>query len=768
MLNYSVESKSLLAKLLATENIKVEHAKASTASFNLKTRTLICPIWKDMTGEMYDLMLGHEVSHALETPEEGWHDAVCSKGTNYRHFLNVVEDARIEKKIKRRYPGIRRSFVNAYKQLLEQDFFGISKLDVNKMFFIDRLNVHCKAGVSAGMKFHNDEEKRLLKLVEDAESWEDVLDATEQIWNYSKEEQQQEIPSEIQTQQVYSSYEFDEDELPEDFEYEEQDFSPSDFDNSDSEENDDNDEVSDEQESDEGSENSDEQESDEQGAQTDDSESDEDSEETEDDDVESDEQESDSYAGHGEQDDSVEPFGDPKCSTDENFRKNEHKLLSESVKSYTYIDIPKLVSKEKIFETQESFHSYMTKFFNVERYDLNKIFNKFKEKNSQFISLLVKEFEMKKAAKAFNRSRLSDTGDIDVNKIYKYQLDDEIFRKTMIVPKGKSHGLVLLLDMSGSMRDNMSGSIEQILVLTMFCKKVNIPFSVYGFTSTYCKHNPNTDFAQKKNTLQLNDFKLIEFVSSKMKSNEFLTAVKNLCGISMLYEKNRYMPDILSLGRTPLVESVIAIQPVVKEFKKKNGLDIVNLVIVHDGDADTVNTYRPSEHELQAMSPSHTERYVLRDSEENLDFQINTDSDEYFSESVRKTVFEWFVKTTQTKIFGFFLTGTSKSSLESAIKSRYFDPKEPKKEFSNFYDKYQYYENKVAVMRKEKWLHSKTPGYESFFLMLGGKNLNIENDELVITGSVTKKTLTTAMRKLTKNRFNNRILVSKFIEGIAI
>ena len=98
----TIKEKSTLAKLLATENISVEYSKISTAAFNPKTRTLYCPIWKDMSNDLHDLLLGHEVGHAHETPAEGWHDAVCEKGLKYKGFLNVIEDARIEKKIKRR------------------------------------------------------------------------------------------------------------------------------------------------------------------------------------------------------------------------------------------------------------------------------------------------------------------------------------------------------------------------------------------------------------------------------------------------------------------------------------------------------------------------------------------------------------------------------------------------------------------------------------------------------------------------------------------
>lgn len=100
------QSKSLLTKLLATENLNVEFRNVATASFNTANRTLILPLWEDMTPELYDLLGGHEVGHALFTPPEGWHDAVVAGiGPGFRTFLNVVEDARIENAIKAKYPA---------------------------------------------------------------------------------------------------------------------------------------------------------------------------------------------------------------------------------------------------------------------------------------------------------------------------------------------------------------------------------------------------------------------------------------------------------------------------------------------------------------------------------------------------------------------------------------------------------------------------------------------------------------------------------------
>ena len=120
------ESKSILAKLLASENLTVEHGKFNTASFDVKNRVLRLPIWKEMSGSLYDLLVLHEVGHALFTPAEGFHDAK-GHGRGFKSFLNVVEDARIERKIKIKFPGGRRSFVEGYKNLMERDFFGVKK-----------------------------------------------------------------------------------------------------------------------------------------------------------------------------------------------------------------------------------------------------------------------------------------------------------------------------------------------------------------------------------------------------------------------------------------------------------------------------------------------------------------------------------------------------------------------------------------------------------------------------------------------------------------
>ena len=82
----SHEIKSQLAKLLATEDLVVEHKKIKTAQFNVHTRVLTLPMWEKASNTVYDLLVGHEVGHALYTPDEDPPASIPHQ------FVNVVED----------------------------------------------------------------------------------------------------------------------------------------------------------------------------------------------------------------------------------------------------------------------------------------------------------------------------------------------------------------------------------------------------------------------------------------------------------------------------------------------------------------------------------------------------------------------------------------------------------------------------------------------------------------------------------------------------
>ena len=171
--------------MLATEDLIVEHKQVETAQFNVHTRVLILPLWEKASNVVYDMLVGHEVGHALFTPDEwDWMNSVPQT------FVNVVEDARIEKLIKRKYMGIAKTFYKAYNELHEKNFFELDGADINNLNLADRANLHFKIGSFLNIPFSTPE-KEIITLIENAETFDDTLSAAKALYNFCKQEQKE-------------------------------------------------------------------------------------------------------------------------------------------------------------------------------------------------------------------------------------------------------------------------------------------------------------------------------------------------------------------------------------------------------------------------------------------------------------------------------------------------------------------------------------------------------------------------------------------------
>lgn len=741
-MSFTVEQKSLLAKLMATENVTVQHQKIQTARFDPKNRVLYLPIWQNMNGFMYDHLTGHEVGHALYTPAEGWHDAATdkSKGKNYKSFLNVVEDCRIEKKVKRKYPGLNNSFKQGFAELMKRDFFGIESKDVNKLSFIDRLNIYSKSQWTNSIQF-TDAELKLIDKVQQCESWEDVVRVTDEIYEYSKDEQAQ-----LQHQESEMSNEYGDSEDGE-YEYDDSEDDEQESDDFDDYKNKPSNEKFDETE-----------------------------------------QEYDDFDNSSDNEEQVfESIEDPRCETDENFRQNENLLLDASCKEYVYLNIPK-ANLDDIIVPAKRVHESLTEHYS--QYDdgpIQTLVNDFKNKNTRYVDLLVKEFEMRKAAKSYSKNKISDTGDIDVNKLSSYKFDDNIFRKMMITSKGKKHGLILLLDCSGSMHQNMAGSIEQILILSMFCRKVNIPFSVYGFNDCFKSHmldlgiqrtdigarlaaKSRKSFSQNVNELGLSNVYLREYLNSSMNNSEFSKCLRNMIVLRQSYIYDRYShnrcvyyskPDTEQLSATPLTQAIFAVGQLMPQFRKKHNIDLSSLIIVHDGDADKMNKYITSDYGFQ-FTNTYKQNVILCDSKNKYQHQLRTSEECGNICPTYVAALNWFKKTTHSKIFGFFLFQNLRTA-KNEICSRYvFEDgnKINKQTASKAYEI-------IEKIKENKFVRSYNWEYENYFLIIAGDSLKVESDNLQIEGKVTNGKLKNAFMKMNKRKQVSRVFVSQFVQGIA-
>lgn len=692
MEEFTVESKSKLAKLLAGENISIEHQKVRTAAFDLKNRILYLPIWKDMEGYLYDSLTGHEVAHALYTPEEGWHDAVSDDSRKgYNHFLNVIEDARVEKKFLRRFPGLKASFRLGYADMWRRGFFGDID-DPDELEFIDKVNIRAK--ISGVMEFDfTDEELVMLEAVDKAETWDDVVSITDIIYEYSKRAIMLRLSSPFPII----------------------------------------------------------------GKDCGDG-------------------EGECYFGRGEKEESVGITEDdcinyevdefPVCSTDMTFRKMNSLLIDPSCKEYCYYNMPTPNLKNIIIPYQNVHSLLDSAFKNVKPVDYKQFIHEFKRRNFRYVNLLVKEFEMVRAAKIYSKSKTGRTGDIDICKLPSYKFDDNIFKSFTVTPDGESHGYIILLDGSGSMWSNMSGAIEQVIVMSMFCRKVNIKFDVYSFTNVFngFKYDLGLEKGDDLNIFLRDQFtrnhmeinggrlRLRHYLSSEMSSKDYTRAINNMIILSKSFGRGSgiSVPQSEELGGTPLNSALIAMGAVMREFKSKYKLDKTGLIIVHDGESDSLNGFINEFGNAESFNTRECNVFIR---DKSINFQCY-----YPTQNVETSVLlKWFKAYTGSKIVGFYIVGRD---YKMALRRHYTESK-----YSVNTTNLKIFDVISNKLIKDKYIQSNNVGYDNFFFILGGKVLTSFEDFDIEDVSIRK--LTGAFKRMYKSRSVSKSLVTKFIGEIA-
>lgn len=697
------ESKSQLAKLMATENLTVEFKKVPTAYFNLKERKLVVPILKEgLTSDISDLFVGHEIGHALYTPEQGWHDSVIDLKIP-KAILNVVEDARIEKLIKRKYPGLRVPFSKAYRELLSRDFFATTGVDLNGMNILDRLNIHFKIGASLGIKF-DDEELFLVKEIENLETFDDVIEVSKKIMALYRQEKEKR-KQKNQDEPIEPTDEWEDDT----HEYS--------FDDS----NDDGDEVTDERDSPNGSPKSSNDPQDENSQ-----------------DIEYSDNEDFSNT-----DDMI------KSHTDDAFRKHEKQLVSVDLVDYEYGDIPEDINLDNIIVSYKHIiNRYKEESFYDNTFN-NDAFNNFKKKSSKVVSYLVKEFEMRKNADQMKRASVAKTGELNMSKIYSYKFNDDIFKRLTIVPGGKSHGLIMFLDWSGSMVPYLNATIKQLLNLVLFCKKVNIPFEVYAFSNRfYYPSNESKDHSQvryKTNEIKMKPFHLMNLLSSKMAANElaYMSSIL-LYGSEIINQRSynsrmRGFPSWMQLQYTPINEAIFSAIKIIPKFQKENKLQIVNTVFLTDGEGHQLQTKEGSD--INRFRTNAIQMAVMRHKSSGITEKVK----ESFNESYTAAALNILKQVTNTNVIGFYL-----------VSSREF-----RQQAGRLFPKTANVDDIRQKFMKEKNVTCISSGYDEYYIIRAETDVD-ENSEIEVKSNTTRS-LVTAFTKYNTNKIINRVVLNRFI-----
>ena len=737
------EVKGQLAKLLATEDLIVESKKVETACFNVHTRVLTLPMWDKASNNVYDALVGHEVGHALFTPDSNWFEEIDIP----MGIVNVVEDARIEKMMKRKYAGLSKTFYSGYHELSDSDFFKIQGKNLNTFNFADRVNLYYKIGNYNDIPLKNDREKELLSMVGATETFEDVLDVSKLLHEYCKQE--------IEDMKKELEQKMEEEEQAQMFGGSGSGLGGSSDENSDEEINNDTQyQVVDAEE--------------------------------EDDESDFEDQPSSnisiSQIPAAELDAAIQKIeggegGIEISSATALDRSIQNLNKSDSVQN-EYFELPQVNTGHIIIDNahihkcieiewseqikNKKTHQYLESEYDPSKYvleslnDAKKDFKDFKKSAQKEVNYLVKEFEMKKSASAYARAATSRTGVLDTTKLHTYKYNEDLFKKVTVLPDGKNHGLVFILDWSGSMNSVMLDTVKQLYNLIWFCRKIQVPFEVYAFTNCYPNPNTKTSYEVKEGVAQIDgSFSLMNLLTHKVNTKTLESQMENIYLIAkaLAWQYTNYynIPLGMGLSGTPLNETLVCLHEILPQFKKDNKVEKVQCVILTDGEAHPLRFHHEFSHRWgeeceKYMGTSYIgENCILRDRKTGNTYAFDDNSftmTDVLLQNLRD-------KFTDVNFIGFRIL--------------------PPREASYFAKRYVEYgdelEKIMKVWRKEKSFAIKKSGYHVYF-GLSASALD-SDDTFEVKEDATKTDIKKAFFKSLKGKKMNKKILSEFIEFVA-
>ena len=762
----SRETKSLLAKLMAAENINVEYReKASTAAFDTKNRTLIMPVLKDISESATDLFLGHEVGHALYTPADGI-DKLRDKDNIFFGVVNIVEDARIEKMIQNKFPGLRKSFYDGYTDLINKDFFSINGKDLSTYNLIDRLNIHFKGGVRAGVEF-SDEEMVFVERMENLRTFEETMKLAEDLFDHSAENFTPPDMGGMGDEVGEPADNGDDGEPKKSGKMKSDGLTVKDEDGESGDDGDDG------ESSDGTGENEKEDKKNDSPGNADF-----DRDDSLDGDEESDTGKEETGGGHegGRDGSDIENPENLESKTQNAFDKRVESYLDDSDTPHKYGKIPK-VEVEKILVSMSDVHKAIDDHiekhkeqYSIYEESLDKArisFGKFRSEQKSLISYLAKEFEMRKSADEHKRTKVARTGILNPNKLHAYKFSEDLFLRNNVVTDGKNHGFVMFVDWSGSMDPNMANTLDQLTLLALFCKKVNIPFDVFAFSDQYYDRDATlrsySDSCRRFDKMEVGDigilerFHLLHLVSSTVSTAKFNESMTYLRYLRESFAGGRYytysgysVPVKLGTGGTPLNEAIISAMEIVPLFQKKNNVQIVNTIFLTDGAGGATRVLWDGENFSDHFNSGY-EKSTIVDPVTKIHYNIEgyMDTPHFFHALKERT---------GVRIAGYYIAPARKRTFSNDCGWLFNDWEE-----TDNHHKAMTKDSYVIVKNEEKL------GYEELYI-LSNKKLAVdsEEDELDIDpNTMTQAKMKNAFIKNRKDKFISKTMLSKFAEFVS-
>ena len=729
-MSVNLEVKGSLAKCLATENLIIEHKKVPTAMFDVDRRVLTLPTWDKASATVYDLLVGHEVGHALFTDNIDW---TVDYPEVPKDFVNVLEDVRVERLMKKKYPGLSRTFYNGYNELNTDDFFSTKEENLDELTFIDRINLYYKIGAFHNIAFSDEENEFLTRAIQ-TETFDEVLQLSREIVEFVKykREKVDSMPTQGGGEEM-SGPGGEEVEGPQGS-------------SSENGENQDGQNQSNLQQDSQGQ------------SQTE-------GESFGDDMNKS--MEAPNGGGFGQEASNKHEKtnrDEMTSKTSRSFDEKSQNLVDKYAQETNYVELPKM-NLETMVIPNEFIHSKAKYFYeNCGTYYAETFksacqeYTTYKKSAEKEVSYLVKEFECKKSADQYARSSIARTGVLDTSKLHTYKFNEDLFKKISVVPDGKNHGLIFILDWSGSMSEFILDAYKQLLNLIWFCRKVNIPFEVYAFTldaHSYMELQPNHPPVYDKVPGVLapeQSFRLMNFFTSKTNNRVLEEQLKNIwCACWSYQKRSGAVPPHLDLSGSPIGESLMALHSLIPDFQAKNKLQKVNVIFLTDGEGyqNSVTVERKGRYPDSPSYVGNTKypRTAIRDRKTGRVYSsLDYDNFPRYAKVLLQTVKDRFPT---VNVINFRIT--------------------PGRDFAMCHRWYgtgvENYEKVKGEFRKQGCVQFQDTGFDQFNVIAA--NSLAQDEEFSVPENATKAQIKTAFSKVLGKKKTNKKLLSNFISMVA-
>ena len=341
-----------------------------------------------------------------------------------------------------------------------------------------------------------------------------------------------------------------------------------------------------------------------------------------------------------------------------------------------------------------------------------------------------------------------------------YQLKDDLFKRITVTKDSKNHGMVFLLDWSGSMLDNINDTIKQVITLCLFCQRTQIPYEVYAFTNGFPSRKGEYAYrniaypGDNYKGFAYQQFNLLQFFTHKMTQSEF----NKMC--EYLMSNPWHWSRAMNMNSTPLNEALLYIADYLGAFKKANSVDKLTFITLTDGEGGSLysgSNNRSLRGAYNDYSNGEYKRFkvihYLQDNVTRKQYKLNEDSGQQ-----TRTLLALIKDRYSAKTIGFYIGRNSRRDLAWFVRNNMLS--------TSGAEEVAMVHNLQTEIRKNDFAYLTNCGRDELYLLPQSK-MQIKDSDLEVSAEMNSRQIAKAFNKFLDVKKTNRILLNRFVGQIS-